>query len=144
MLADAEGGTKVFTVAVGGSDSEAEALAVARKVAESPLVKAAVYGGDPNWGRVMAAAGAAGVPFDPDKASLILHDPGSRPSQGVILFSQGGPAALDPDQTAAAGKLMASPELVFALDLGGPGPWAWVRSADLTPEYVRLNAEYTT
>jgi glutamate N-acetyltransferase/amino-acid N-acetyltransferase len=144
MLADAEGGTKVFTVAVGGSDSLAEALAVARKVADSPLVKAAVYGSDPNWGRVMAAAGAAGVPFDPDLARLVLHAPGAAPSDGVTLFNRGIPVPLDEARAAAVAELMAGPELVFALDLGGSGPWAGVRSADLTPEYVRLNAEYTT
>jgi glutamate N-acetyltransferase/amino-acid N-acetyltransferase len=144
MLADAEGGTKVFTVAAGGSDSFAEAHAVARKVADSPLVKAAVYGGDPNWGRIMAAAGAAGVPFDPDQARLILHAPSEPPSDGVTLFNRGIPVPLDEARAAEVAKLMAAPELAFALDLGGPGPWARVRSADLTTEYVRLNAEYTT
>jgi glutamate N-acetyltransferase / amino-acid N-acetyltransferase len=160
MLADAEGGTKVFTVAVGGADSLAGAHAVARKVADSPLVKAAVYGGDPNWGRIMAAAGAAGVPFDPDRARLVLHAPDGAPSDGVTLFDRGVPVPLDEARAAEVAKLMAAPELVFALDLGGSapnadrgvdpvregpiGPWARVRSADLTTEYVRLNAEYTT
>jgi glutamate N-acetyltransferase/amino-acid N-acetyltransferase len=144
MLADAEGGTKVFTVAAGGSDSFAEANAVARKVADSPLVKAAVYGGDPNWGRIMAAAGAAGVPFDPDQARLVLHAPSRAPSDGVTLFNRGVPVPLDEARAAEVAKLMAAPELAFALNLGGPGPWARVRSADLTTEYVRLNAEYTT
>ena len=70
MLADAEGGTKVVSVQVGGAGGVEGALAVARRVADSPLVKSAVYGGDPNWGRVLQAAGTAGVGFDPGSVRL--------------------------------------------------------------------------
>ncbi len=103
MLADAEGGTKVFSVHVGGAGTVEAACAVARRVADSPLVKTAVYGGDPNWGRILQAAGAAGVELDPARVRLEVR-----------------------------------------LHLGGTGPWACVRAADLTPEYVRLNSEHTT
>src|SRR6266542_2667845 len=102
MLADAEGGTKVFSVHVGGAGTVEAACAVARRVADSPLVKTAVYGGDPNWGRILQAAGA--------------------------------------DASAA----FAAREVEVRLHLGGTGPWACVRAADLTPEYVRLNSEHTT
>jgi glutamate N-acetyltransferase/amino-acid N-acetyltransferase len=129
---------------VGGAESAAAAMAVARRVADSPLVKAAVYGGDPNWGRIMAAAGASGVPFDPAAATLVLHLPDQDPEEGATLFAGGGPVALDAGQGAQVAKLMAAAELAFTLDLGGPGPFARVRAADLTPEYVRLNADYTT
>jgi glutamate N-acetyltransferase/amino-acid N-acetyltransferase len=146
MLADAEGGTKVLSVQVGGAAGEAEALAVARRVADSPLVKAAVYGGDPNWGRVLQAAGTAGVGFDPGMARLeVVGGPGAAgieppaaPLERVLLVSQGRPTGAD--ATAA----MTAREIEVRLHLGGTGPWAEVRTSDLTPEYVRLNSEYTT
>jgi len=146
MLADAEGGTKVVSVQVGGAGGVEEALAVARRVADSPLVKAAVYGGDPNWGRVLQAAGTAGVGFDPGAVRLeVAGGPGAAgieaaagPLERVLLVSQGRPTGAD--ATAA----MAAREIEVRLHLGGTGPWAEVRTSDLTPEYVRLNSEYTT
>jgi glutamate N-acetyltransferase/amino-acid N-acetyltransferase len=139
MLADAEGGTKVFTVSVGGAENYADAAAVARRVADSPLVKAAVYGGDPNWGRVLQAAGTAGVDFDPDATRLEVS--GSGQPDPVLLVEGGAPVGADPVRAEAA---LRGPEVAFRLHLGGDGPWARVRASDLTPEYVRLNAEYTT
>jgi glutamate N-acetyltransferase/amino-acid N-acetyltransferase len=146
LLADAEGGTKVVRVQVGGADDAEGALAVARRVAESPLVKAALFGGDPNWGRVLQAAGAAGVAFDPAVVRLeVAGGPGAagvEPSGGalerVILVREGAPTGAD------GRKAMAAREVEIRLHLGGSGPWAEIRGADLTPEYVRLNAEYTT
>ncbi|HJW60639.1 MAG TPA: bifunctional glutamate N-acetyltransferase/amino-acid acetyltransferase ArgJ [Actinomycetota bacterium] len=146
MLADAEGGTKVVSVQVGGAAGEVEALAVARRVADSPLVKAAVYGGDPNWGRVLQAAGTAGVGFDPGMARLEVAggpgaagiEPPAGPLERVLLVSQGRPTGAD------ASAAMAAREVEVRLHLGGTGPWAEVRTSDLTPEYVRLNSEYTT
>jgi len=149
MLADAEGGTKVVSVHVGGAGTLDGALAVARRVADSPLVKAAVYGGDPNWGRILQAAGTAGVPFDPAAVRLEVGMPGPAggrgpgpasgdPAPAVLLVRDGAPTGAD--GTAA----MAGPQVRIRLHLGGPGPWACVRTADLTPEYVRLNSEYTT
>jgi len=175
MLADAEGGTKVVSVHVGGAGTLAGALAVARRVADSPLVKTAVYGGDPNWGRILQAAGTAGVPFDPSSVRLEIGGPGSagppgarpdpapgtrplpghgtrpgplpaarldpvpgNPAPPVLLVRDGTPTGAD--ATAA----MAGPQVQIRLHLGGAGPWACVRTADLTPEYVRLNSEYTT
>jgi glutamate N-acetyltransferase / amino-acid N-acetyltransferase len=146
MLADAEGGTKVVSVQVGGAGGEGEALAVARRIADSPLVKAAVYGGDPNWGRVLQAAGTAGVGFDPGLVRLEVAggagaagiEPASGPRERVLLVSQGRPTGAD------AGAAMAAREVELRLHLGGTGPWAEVRTSDLTPEYVRLNSEYTT
>ena len=146
MLADAEGGTKVVSVQVGGAGDEARALAVARRVADSPLVKTAVYGGDPNWGRVLQAAGTAGVGFDPGLVRLEMAggpgaagiEPPAGPRERVLLVSQGRPTGAD------AGAAMAAREVELRLHLGGSGPWAEVRTSDLTPEYVRLNSEYTT
>jgi glutamate N-acetyltransferase / amino-acid N-acetyltransferase len=146
MLADAEGGTKVVSVQVGGAGGVGEALAVARRVADSPLVKTAVYGGDPNWGRVLQAAGTAGVGFDPGSVRLEVAggagvagiEPPGGPSERVLLVDRGRPTGAD--ATAA----MTCREIEFRLHLGGTGPWAEVRTSDLTPEYVRLNSEYTT
>jgi glutamate N-acetyltransferase/amino-acid N-acetyltransferase len=146
MLADAEGGTKVVNVQVGGAGGVDEAVAVARRVADSPLVKAAVYGGDPNWGRVLQAAGTAGVDFDPAAVRLeVAGGPGAAgieeptgPLERITLVRLGVPTGAD------AHAAMARREIELRLHLGGRGPWAGVRTADLTPEYVRLNSEYTT
>ena len=146
MLADAEGGTKVVSVQVGGAGGVEEALAVARRVADSPLVKAAVYGGDPNWGRVLQAAGTAGVEFDPGAVRLEVAggpgaagiEPPAGPLERVLLVDRGRPTGAD------GGAAMACREIEFRLHLGGTGAWAEVRTSDLTPEYVRLNSEYTT
>jgi glutamate N-acetyltransferase/amino-acid N-acetyltransferase len=146
MLADAEGGTKVVSVQVGGAGGVEEALAVARRVADSPLVKTAVYGGDPNWGRVLQAAGTAGVGFDPGSVRLeVAGGPGAAgiespggPLERVLLIDRGRPTGAD------ASAAMAAREVEFRLHLGGTGPWAEIRTSDLTPEYVRLNSEYTT
>jgi glutamate N-acetyltransferase / amino-acid N-acetyltransferase len=146
MLADAEGGTKVVSVQVGGAGSVEEALAVARRVADSPLVKTAAYGGDPNWGRVLQAAGTAGVGFDPGLVKLEVAggagaagiEPPSGPLERALLVDRGRPTGAD------ANAAMAAREIAFRLHLGGTGPWAEIRTSDLTPEYVRLNSEYTT
>jgi glutamate N-acetyltransferase/amino-acid N-acetyltransferase len=146
MLADAEGGTKVVSVQVGGAGTVAGALAVARRVADSPLVKTAVYGGDPNWGRVLQAAGTAGVSFDPGAVRLEVAggpgvagiEPASGVLERVLLVDRGRPTGGD------ASAAMACREVELRLHLGGGGPWAEVRTSDLTPEYVRLNSEYTT
>jgi glutamate N-acetyltransferase/amino-acid N-acetyltransferase len=146
MLADAEGGTKVVNVQVGGAGGVDEAVAVARRVADSPLVKAAVYGGDPNWGRVLQAAGTAGVDFDPAAVRLeVAGGPGAAgieeptgPLERITLVRLGVPTGAD------GHAAMACHEIELRLHLGGRGPWAGVRTADLTPEYVRLNSEYTT
>jgi glutamate N-acetyltransferase / amino-acid N-acetyltransferase len=146
MLADAEGGTKVVRVRVGGAGGDAGALAVARRIADSPLVKAAVYGGDPNWGRVLQAAGTAGVGFDPGAVRLeVAGGPGvagieaaAGVPERVVLVERGRPTGAD------GSAAMAAREIELRLHLGGSGPWAEVRTSDLTPEYVRLNSEYTT
>jgi glutamate N-acetyltransferase/amino-acid N-acetyltransferase len=146
MLADAEGGSKVVEVQVGGAGGVAEALTVARRIADSPLVKAAVYGGDPNWGRVLQAAGTAGVDFDPAAVRLeVAGGPGAAgieepagPLERIALVRLGVPTGAD------ARGAMACREIELRLHLGGRGPWAGVRTSDLTPEYVRLNSEYTT
>src|SRR5258708_35602199 len=87
MDADGEGATKVVSGSVKGASSDAAAKAMARAIANSPLVKCAMNGNDPNWGRIVSAAGLAGVPFDPDRCTLTL--------QGTIVFRSGQPVEVD-------------------------------------------------
>ena len=133
VVRDGEGATRVIEVRVQGAASRDDARAIARAVTLSPLVKTAVFGADPNWGRVICAAGNAGVPFEPERASLYLGD--------LCLFRDGMGLRID---KAAAAMLLREPEVVFRLDLGlGAGDSvAW--GCDLSYEYVRINAEYTT
>lgn len=131
---DGEGATHVIRVDVTGAASRDAARRVARAVADSPLVKTAVSGADPNWGRIVSAAGYAGVPFDP--ALLVLR------LNGIELFRNASPVAFD--AAAASASIHAQRETVIELDLGnGPGTIRFF-SSDLTAEYVRLNADYHT
>ncbi len=135
IVRDGEGATRTFTVVVDGAPSDSDADRIAREVVNSPLVKCAVHGKDPNWGRVVTAAGNAGVPFDASRASLTIGD--------VEVFAQGRPVpeALD---TPALKAAVAAEDVRFTLTLNsGPGR-GWMTGCDLTTEYVRINADYTT
>jgi glutamate N-acetyltransferase/amino-acid N-acetyltransferase len=131
---DGEGATHVLRIEVRGAASRDAAREIARSIANSPLVKTAICGADPNWGRIVSAAGYAGVAFDPRRVSLRIN--------GMLLFRDGVPAAFDGD--AVSESIKASRETLIELDVGG-GPGA-IRfySSDLTAEYVRLNADYHT
>ena len=87
MAADGEGSTHFITIDVEGCDSREEARSIARAVADSPLVKTAIHGADPNWGRIVSAAGYAGVPFAEDELSLWIN--------GVAVYQNGGPTQFD-------------------------------------------------
>ncbi|HWE62811.1 MAG TPA: bifunctional glutamate N-acetyltransferase/amino-acid acetyltransferase ArgJ [Chloroflexota bacterium] len=130
---DGEGARSLVEVRVRGAASEHDAHAIGRAVTLSPLVKTAVFGGDPNWGRVICAAGNAGVAFEPEQASLFLHD--------ICLFRQGLGVPFD---RARAADLLRQPEVTFTLDLGLGNGNAIAWSCDLSYDYVRINAEYTT
>jgi len=113
--------------------SDAGAEAMARKIAESPLVKCALFGADPNWGRIVSAAGYAGVPFEPDDVRLDIGE--------IRVFQGGVPVDFDRD---AAVAYMKGADLRIALSVGnGPGR-AVLWTCDLSYDYVRINAEYTT
>lgn len=133
IVADGEGATSVLEIHVTGAATEPEAVAVARRVATSPLVKTAIFGRDPNWGRVLAAAGSApyGDGFarlDPDRLTVVF--------EGVEVFAGGEPTGRAPELT--------GPTCRVELRLGlGDGDAAYLAS-DLTYDYVRINAEYTT
>ena len=116
-----------------GAASDADALTVARTVATSTLVRCAITGGDPNWGRIVAAAGRSGAKLDPE---LLIVKAG-----GVTLFQHGAPTAVE---KRVAEQAFSQPTVVVELDLGLGGGRDFFLSSGLTEDYVRLNADYST
>jgi glutamate N-acetyltransferase / amino-acid N-acetyltransferase len=133
VVADGEGASRVAAITVRGAATEDDAERLARSVATSLLVRAAIHGADPNWGRILMALGSAGVDFDPDRVSVTCA--------GITVCRFGVAASFDRGQAAAA---MAKPEIEIVVGLGTGRHEATVLTCDLTPEYVRFNAEYTT
>lgn len=130
---DGEGATKLVEVRVEGAPQEADAERVARTIAESPLVKTALFGSDPNWGRILAAAGRAGVPFDPEAARVTIG--------GTEVFAEG---AARPFDRQALREYLRGETVEIVVSLGhGPGT-ATFWTCDLSYDYVRINAEYHT
>jgi glutamate N-acetyltransferase/amino-acid N-acetyltransferase len=129
-----EGATKLIAVNVHDAGSERDARQVARTIANSPLVKTAVHGADPNWGRIVAAAGRAGVLFDIQRTTVHVG--------GILLFEHGLPH----DEAAPqAEEYLKRKEIQIDVDLGtGAGGEATIWTCDLTAEYVRINGEYRT
>jgi glutamate N-acetyltransferase/amino-acid N-acetyltransferase len=129
-----EGATKLIRVDVKDGRTIDEARQVARTIANSPLVKTAVHGADPNWGRIVAAAGRSGVRFDVDKATVRVG--------GVLLFENGLPHDHAAPQAA---EQMKGTEVSIDVNLGtGGGVDATIWTCDLSAEYVRINGEYRT
>jgi glutamate N-acetyltransferase/amino-acid N-acetyltransferase len=143
IAADGEGATKLIEVRVTGARSEEDAAEVARTIVGSPLVKTAVYGEDPNWGRIIAAAGRAGVAFAPELVSVYIVSTETRVAlaeKGTIVADiRINPAALD-----AAKALMHENPVRFEFDLGAGGATATAWGCDLTEKYVEINGKYTT
>lgn len=133
IVSDGEGFERAIRVRVRGAGGAESALTVARTIAQSLLVRTAVTGGDPNWGRILAAAGRAGVPFDVDQVRLEVG--------GVALFERGAPAMTP---LAERERVFRQPIVEISLDLGHGGPEEEFLSCGLTEAYVRLNADYTT
>lgn len=136
IAADGEGASKLLEVTVRGAPKEAAAAKVARVVIESPLVKTAVYGEDPNWGRVIAAAGRAGVKFDPNGVSLWISD-----GKNKHPLVKSGEIIADLTKAKAA---MHGKNVIFILDLGAGKEEATAWGCDLTEKYVEINGKYTT
>ncbi|MEZ0326325.1 MAG: bifunctional ornithine acetyltransferase/N-acetylglutamate synthase [Fimbriimonas sp.] len=130
---DGEGATKLVEVRVTGSEDPKK---IARTIADSPLVKTAMFGCDPNWGRILMAAGRAGVPFTTDDVTLKLI----AGDEEFTLFDNGGPAAFDPKRVSTALK---SDTVVIDLQVG-EGEQATIYTCDFGYGYVRINAEYHT
>jgi len=137
IVRDGEGATKLLEIHVAGAASERAAREVGRAIARSALVKTAIYGGDPNWGRVLAAAGAAGVPLAPDR--LMLQ---AAAGESWVTLASGG-ATARPDQ-ARAREIFQQNAIRLRLDLGVGRAEAVVWTCDLTPDYIRINADYTS
>jgi glutamate N-acetyltransferase/amino-acid N-acetyltransferase len=131
LVRDGEGVTRTAEVRVEGARTAEQADRIARTVAESPLVKTALHGGDPNWGRVLAAVGRAGVPLDIARVSLWIGD---------VHVAEGG-AARDYAETAAAAAMREEPvRLRIRLGEGNASGWIW--TSDFSRGYVDINAHY--
>jgi glutamate N-acetyltransferase/amino-acid N-acetyltransferase len=131
---DGEGATHLITVEVDGCASRESARQIAKTVAESLLVKTAVAGADPNWGRIVSAAGYAGVPFRPEGVSLRVN--------GVQLYKTGQPTEFD--RAAVSRSMRETREVSMQLSFSEGTAQVRFWTTDLTAEYVRLNADYTT
>jgi glutamate N-acetyltransferase/amino-acid N-acetyltransferase len=134
IIADAEGADHEITIDVRGLRTHAEAHRIAKAVAESPLVKTAIAGGDPNWGRIVSAVGYAGVKLEEEDITLRLND--------VLLYEAGAPVAFNPAEVSAGLKKNRKVHIELRFPLGHEAVRFW--TCDLTAEYVRLNADYTT
>ncbi len=133
IVSDGEGATVVLEIEVSGAASDDEAESIARRIATSPLVKTAAFGHDPNWGRVLMAAGSA--PFG-DGFARLETDRLSVAFDGVAVFADGSPTGLTPTLSGPSCRI----EVRLGLGEGAAGYLA----SDLTYDYVRINAEYTT
>jgi glutamate N-acetyltransferase / amino-acid N-acetyltransferase len=132
--AEGEGATHLICIDVKGCKTTAAARQIAKSIADSPLVKTAIHGADPNWGRIVSAAGYAGVPFDPTGVDLDVN--------GFTLYRGGAPAPFSAEQVSASIKNHRDTSIVLSLREGSAS--ARYFTADLTAEYVRLNADYHT
>ena len=126
-----EGATKIVTVTVTGAASSSDARRAAKAIANSPLVKTAIHGGDPNWGRLIAVAGRAGVEFDLARAAVTIGT--------TLLFKDGRPYDEASPQAAAYLK---GTDIFVSVDLGSGRASSTVWTCDLSADYVRINADY--
>jgi len=133
MALDAEGATRMFKVVVKGAATKADAAKACRAIADYPLLKCAVHGGDPNWGRIICAVGSAGVKLNPDKLSCKLGD--------ITVFKNGVPRKFD---TKKASKVISQTEHTITVDLGAGNASDFCYGCDLSAEYVTINAHYHT
>jgi glutamate N-acetyltransferase/amino-acid N-acetyltransferase len=132
--ADGEGASHLIAIEVSGCATRADARRIAKSVADSPLVKCAIHGSDPNWGRIVSAAGYSGVPFDPARVALMVN--------GFALYRDGAPLAFPADEVSES--IRNHRETEVRLQFGEGNERITFYTADLTAEYVRLNADYHT
>ena len=135
MVMDGEGVSKFVTLTVSGADDDAEAQRIARSIARSMLVKTSWYGTDPNWGRVIAAAGYSGGHVEEEKVRISYG--------GVVAFDRGTVVA-DADSLAAMKQAMSARSFTVDVDLGLGSGTCTIYTSDLTHQYVTINADYTT
>lgn len=134
IVSDGEGASHFITIDVSGCDSRADAHRIAKTIAESALVKTAIAGADPNWGRIVSAAGYSGTKFNPRGVSLKVN--------GLSLYEQGGPVPFD--AKAVSGSIRGNRDTHIELSFAEGNAQVRFWTTDLTAEYVRLNADYTT
>ncbi len=133
IAADGEGATKFLTIKVSGAESFADAKKIGMSVANSPLVKTAFFGEDPNWGRVICAVGYAGVRIVPEKTVIKFGD--------IPVYAHSVGAEFDSDKLR---KIMSAKDILIDIDLGLGKESATVWSCDFSYEYVKINGEYHT
>ncbi len=133
MALDAEGATRMFKVVVKGAATKADAAKASRAIADYPLIKCAIHGGDPNWGRIICAVGSAGVKLNPDKLTCKLGP--------ITVFKNGAPSKFD---TKKASRVVSQTEHTITVDLGAGKMDDFCYGCDLSAEYVRINADYHT
>jgi glutamate N-acetyltransferase/amino-acid N-acetyltransferase len=132
IAADGEGATRLLSIRVTGAPSEDAAVVIGRTIGTSPLVKTAIHGRDPNWGRIVAAAARAGVPFDPQRSSLWIG--------GAQVYRVGVPCP--ENETAAHEHMLKEHEVIIELDLAAGDADAECWTCDYSADYVRINADY--
>jgi glutamate N-acetyltransferase/amino-acid N-acetyltransferase len=132
IVQDGEGATKVVKIIVKGAKTEKDAEKIARTLGTSLLVKTAFFGEDPNWGRIVAAAGRAGVKFDPDKIDLFFGD------QKILVGSK---EVMDENK---AQKILQNAKFDITLNIKCGKASSFVIASDITFEYVKINAHYRT
>lgn len=136
VVVDGEGATRTFEVHVKGVGYLSDADKIGRAVTDSPLVKTAIHGCDPNWGRLVMAAGKAGVELDPDNFTVTI--------QGVTVFEAGSPTVTEPGPLAELSAMMKADRVVITLDAHqGQAEAVWL-GCDLSRQYIAINADYTT
>jgi glutamate N-acetyltransferase/amino-acid N-acetyltransferase len=144
IVKDGEGATKFVEVRVVGTDTVDDARCIAKTVASSNLVKTAIFGADPNWGRILAAAGRAGVDFRPDLTDVYIGDVLVARSGKANGFDEAGAGKTNGFDEAGARNALAKTDIEITIDLksGSSAASAW--TCDLTYDYVKINASYTS
>lgn len=132
--ADGEGATHLIAIEIRGCQTPQAARQIAKTVADSPLVKTAIAGADPNWGRIVSAAGYAGIEFNPAGVDLEVN--------GYLLYRQGAPVGFNAEEVSASIRHNRDVSVILSFSEGTASTRFW--TTDLTAEYVRLNADYTT
>ena len=133
IVKDGEGATKFIQIDVVGARSRSDATKIARSIADSPLVKTAINGEDPNWGRIVSAAGYAGVELNESTTNLYMND--------ILIFARGMPTQCDLNILSTS---MKSRDIMIRLELGLGEYKDTIWTCDLSHEYVTINAEYHT
>ena len=133
MALDAEGATRMFKVVVKGAATQADAAKASRAIADYPLVKCAIHGADPNWGRIICAVGSAGVKLNPEKLTCKIGP--------VTVFRNGSPAKFDANKVS---RIVSQIEHTITVDLGAGKKSDFCYGCDLSAEYIRINADYHT